>query len=67
MSYVVSPVYAADAPSSLPVGDVIRGLVGRLMRGALLLGRLVLVSITWCVAHTAPESRVQSSWFRVTG
>uniref|UniRef100_A0A7S0X453 RING-type E3 ubiquitin transferase n=1 Tax=Mantoniella antarctica TaxID=81844 RepID=A0A7S0X453_9CHLO len=49
MSYVVSPVYAADAPSSLPVGDVIRGLVGRLMRGALLLGRLVLVSITWFV------------------
>ena len=50
MCYVVSPVYAEDAPSCLPLGDLTRIVVWRMVRCSLFIGRFALVSATWFVA-----------------
>lgn len=61
MCYVVSNVYRADAPTSLPIGDVVIGLVRRLKDCFILGGRLVLVFTTWLVAVPL----ITTSFFRL--
>ena len=61
MCYVVSNVFSPDAPTSLPMSDVVQGVMKLLKECAFMGTRLVLVVATWFV--TVPL--ITTSFFRL--